>query len=127
MGFLSDAYANTMLDTAFAGTVYIALSTTTPTNTGTNVTEPSGNNYSRVAILTSYWAAAASRSKSNSAAVVFPEASGSWGTVTHFALYSAATGGTFLGWSALTNSRSVTAGLSPVFAVGALVVTIPGT
>lgn len=104
---------------------YIALSTTTPTETGSNFTEPSGNNYSRVSTAAADWAAAsgtAPASKSNSAAITFPTASGSWGTITHFGLFIASSGGTVQIWGALAASKAVASTDTPYFDVGALVI-----
>ncbi len=136
MGFLSDNDANNMLDARFGAvassapaTYYVGLSTTTPTNTGSNITEPSGNAYARVAVTnnTTNWPAAASRSKSNGTTITFPTATGSWGTVTHFVLFDAATAGNMRAWGALTASQSVASGATPDFPVGALVISAPGT
>jgi hypothetical protein len=57
-------------------TVYMALSTTTPTDAGGNVTEPSGNGYARVAIgnNSTNWNAASGGTVTNKTAITFPEA-----------------------------------------------------
>lgn len=129
MGRLADAKTHELLDKEFgavdytpAATHYIALSTTLPTNTGTNVTEPSGNAYARVAVTNNAtnWPAASGRNKSNGTVIQFPTASGSWGTITHFAIYTASSGGTFVGWGALTSSQAVTTGGTPDFQPGDL-------
>jgi hypothetical protein len=60
----------------------------------------------------------------NVADIAFPAPTTSWGTVTHFGLWDAATGGNLLVHGALTTPRVVNGGDSaPVFAAGALVVT----
>lgn len=136
MGRLSDSYSNQLLDLAFSkatnnfpATYYVALSTTTPTNTGTNVTEPVGNSYARVAVTnnSTNFPAASGRAKSNGVVIAFNTATGSWGTCTHFCLYDAASGGNFVAWGALTTPVSPTAGTQASFAVGALVINAPGT
>jgi hypothetical protein len=136
MGRLSDAAANQLLDLAFSkatnnfpATYYIGLSTTVPTNTGTNVTEPSGGTYARVAVTNNAtnFPAASGRAKSNGAVVVFNTATLSWGTVTHFVIYDASTAGTFWGWGALAASQSITTGTQASFAIGALTINAPGT
>jgi hypothetical protein len=136
MGRLSDADANNMLDVRFGGaatnvpsTYYIALSTTAPTNAGTNVTEPTGGAYARAAVpnnLTNF-PAAAGRSKSNGVTVLFPTATADWGTITHFALMDAATGGTMRAWGALTSGQQVSAGATADFPAGALVISSAGS
>lgn len=137
MGRLSDAQANLLLDLYFSkasntnvpATIYVALSTTTPTNTGTNVTEPVGNSYARVAVTnnSTNFPAASNRSKANGTDITFATATGSWGTITHFALYDSLTTGTFLGWGALTVPVSVINGATVTFVTGSLVINAPGT
>lgn len=91
--------------------VYAALSTTTPTDAGGNVTEPSGNAYARVQVPASSWASAASGSIATSADVSFPQASGgNWGTITHVVLYDALTTGNPLVVAALSSSVAVNNG-----------------
>lgn len=81
-----------------ATTVYVALS-------AGGVAEISGGGYARQAIS---MAAFADKSSSNSAQINFPIATADWGTITHAALYDAATAGNGLtGWTALTTSQTV--------------------
>lgn len=85
---------------------YIGLSTTTPTITGTNVTEPSASaGYARIQ-LTSL-SAPNNGVVTNSQAINFNESTASWGTVTHFVIYDAATSGNLLMYGALSKSRNV--------------------
>lgn len=106
--------------------LHVALSTTTPTEAAGNFTEPSGNGYARVSKprAATDWAAASGTAPavaSNATAVAFPAASGgSWGTVTHFGLYSASSGGTLYFWGALGVSKTVNDGDTASFAIGAL-------
>lgn len=134
MGRISDTYANNLLDVAFGksasswpSVVYIGLSTTTPTNTGTNVTEPTGNGYARVAVPNdaTHWPAASSRAKANGGPVTFTAATGSWGTITHFVMYDAASSGNFLAWGAVT-STPITTNDQASFATGQITITSPG-
>lgn len=115
-------------DYARPATVYIALLTATPTdaNTGSTITEPSGNNYSRVAVTNNgtNWPAASGGSKSNGTAINFATASGSWGTVTHVAILDASSNGNVLAWGALSASKTVDSGDTVSFAIGALTVTL---
>ena len=58
--------------TAFTSpTVYIGLSSTTPTETATNITEPSTGSYARVATAAGDWNAASTGATSNLNAVTF--------------------------------------------------------
>jgi hypothetical protein len=104
-----------------AGSLDLALSTTTPTDSGSNFTEPSGNGYARVDIPIASMGAAAGTApaeKSNSAALTFPTASGSWGTVTHYGVMNS--GGTVLAWAALDTAKAIGNGDTASFAIGAL-------
>lgn len=93
-------------------TVYVGYSTTTPNATDGNITEPAGGAYARVAVPAASWAAAASGAITNTAQINFPTATGSWGTVTHFAAYDAATGGNVLFWGTVPNA-AVTTNITP--------------
>ena len=83
-------------------TVYVALSTTTTDDAGA-ITEPVGNGYARTAVVFDAPAAGISLNQ----LVTFPQASGSWGTLTHFALYDAVTGGNSLYHDSLTASLPI--------------------
>jgi len=105
-------------------TVYIGLSTADPTDDASGLAEPSGNNYARVTTSGSDWDASAAGATSNAAAITFPKASGSWGTVTHFALFDAVTSGNMLAYGALSASEAVTANDQLRFSTGALDITL---
>jgi hypothetical protein len=100
-----------------APTVYIGLSTTTPAVAGTGVTEPSGNAYARVATSAATWGSAASGATTNAAAITFPTATGSWGTVTYAVAYDASSGGNLL-WFASIGSQAISSGTTPYIAIG---------
>ena len=132
--------ANTILKAFFgqtssfsiASTCYIGLSTTTPKNDGSNFTEPAESaGYARTLLGTSNsstgWimdTPANNTIKNTNQIIFFPEATESWGTVTHFGLFSAKTGGTPVFWGALTASVAVPVGYIPIFRAGALSVTL---
>lgn len=116
--------------------VWIALYTAAPSDAGGGTEIPSTNNYARVAVsraLTAWAGTQAAASTvassgtggvtSNNAAITFPIPSGSWGTVTHFAILDAVTGGNFLFTGALTVSQTVNTGNTVSFAAGQLVIT----
>jgi hypothetical protein len=109
MGFTTSK-ANAILDALCAGTLYVGLSTADPGNTGSTLAEPSGNNYARVAVASTDWNAAASRQKTNKNAIIFPAASGSWGTVSYFCLFDALTAGNLLASGAISPAQAVVSG-----------------
>ncbi len=60
----------------------------------------------------------------NSQIIYFPEATSDWGTVTHFGLFTSATGGTPFLWGALSDSVNIPSGYVPLFRVGKLSISI---
>ena len=115
-----------ILDHVFAGaaytapsTKYIGLFTAAPGETGGG-TEVSGSAYARqsMAFTTS------GDTTSNNAAVEFPTATGSWGTVSHCAVFDASSSGNMLGWAALTASKAVASGDVFRFDAGDLDITL---
>lgn len=123
MGSLSNYLENKLLDhvlktASFSvpSNIYIALSTADPLDTGAGLAEPSGGSYARVAHNT--WDAASGRATANTGTITFPTASGSWGTITHFAIFDASTGGNMLAHGSLSVSNSVVSGNIVTFAAG---------
>lgn len=115
---------------ASAPTIHIGLSSTTPAEDGTNVTEPSGGSYARVATSGATWNAATLADPSlldNTAQIAFPQASADWGAganMTHVVLYDALTVGNFLGSFALTTPKPVLSGDTFVIDPGDMDVTL---
>jgi hypothetical protein len=105
-------------------TVYIALFTATPSDSGGG-TEVSGGSYARVSVTnnTTNWPNAAAGSKANGATFTFPTASGSWGTVTQFGIFDASSAGNLLYWGDLTSSQAVASGSTASFASGQITIT----
>jgi hypothetical protein len=130
MGSFSDYWEDEILDHVFGKgvytppTIYVALSTADPTDDGSGLAEPSGNGYARVATSGADWDAASGGALDNANAITFPEASGSWGTITHFALYDAATNGNMLAHGALDSSEAISSGEVPRFPAGDLDVSL---
>ncbi len=133
MGSFADYLENKVLDYVFNGTaftpatpLYVGLSTTTITDAGGNITEPSGNNYSRVSVAknTTNWPVASGGAISNGVAITFPTASGSWGTVIDFFISDASSGGNIYGYGTLTVSKAVSSGDTVSFAIGDLDITL---
>lgn len=144
MAALSDYLENKLVDHILRGqtftppaTVYVALFTAAPSDAGGG-TEVSGGAYARVAVTSGLTAWAGTQSAgsttassgtggqtSNNAAVTFPAPSGAnWGTVSHWGIFDASSGGNLLFHGALTASKSVNDGDSaPSFAAGALTIT----
>lgn len=98
---LTDDYNDNVLDALFGGSALslpadyeVALSTTAPADDGTNITEPVGNGYARVSVTNDLttWNASSSGVKTNAIDISFPQATGSWGTITHFALIDQSSG-----------------------------------
>lgn len=108
-------------------TMYIGLSSTTPTEAGGNFTEPSTGSYARVSTAAADWGAAtgtAPATKSTTTAKTFPTATADWvsaANLTYFGLFSASTAGTLLAFGALTTPKPVLNGDTASFASGALV------
>ena len=117
---------------SLASTCYIGLSTTTPDAAGANFSEPStSSGYARVMLgshnqtNTQLMDAPSNGSICNTSNIIFfPEATSSWGTVTHFGLFSNKTGGTPILWGALSSSISIPSGYIPIFRAGALTVSL---
>ena len=84
---------------------YIGLFTAIPNEAGGG-TEVSGTAYVRKAVTFTVTGDTAS----NSAAVEWPVAGGSWGTITSIAIFDAVTGGNMIGYAALTTSKTIATG-----------------
>lgn len=112
--------ANNILNDLFQKTYQIGLSTTTPTVTGGNVTEPaSSTGYKRMTL--SAMGSASDGQIQNSDIIFFPESLASWGTITHFVIYSS---GSVIFYGALDSSVTVPSGYVPIFRAGALKVAL---
>ena len=102
-----------ILDHVFAGaaytapsTKYLALFTAISDGEAGSVTELSGDAYARQAMAFTTSGA----TTSNSGAVEFPTATGSWGTITHVGIYDAASSGNLMVYATLTASKAITTG-----------------
>lgn len=113
-----------------AGSVYVQLSTGTLTAASTqSTTEAAYTNYARQAVArsTGGWTSAGSSptNMSNAAAVTFPACGVTGETETYFSVGTASSGtGSILWGGALTNSLAVSLGITPSFAIGALVLSL---
>lgn len=102
--------------------MYLGLSTTAPTVSGGNITEPSGGNYSRIKLEN--MSAPNNGVISNTEMLSFPKSSLDWGKITHYMLFDAATGGNFLISEELSKARTVEDSTIVGFEVGALKFTL---
>lgn len=98
--------------------IYVALFVGDPLDTGAGGAEVSGGSYARVVMNS--WDAAASRATENTSQINFAEATASWGTVTHFAIYDAITGGNFLAHGDLSSSKAIGTGDNVYFIASAI-------
>lgn len=87
-------------------TWYIGLFTSDPTDTGSAGTEVSGGSYARTSVSFTI----SGNEATNSAAVEFPEATGSWGTITHIGVMDASSAGNMIVHSALSASKTIASG-----------------
>lgn len=98
---------------------YLGLSSTVPALDGTGATEPSdGTGYARVE-LTSL-STPVNGVVTNNAAIDFAESTAEWGTMTHFVIYDALTGGNLLMYGELSASRKVEADTIMTIKLGSL-------
>jgi hypothetical protein len=121
--YLENALINaTLRNTAFTSptVVYLALYTTDPTDADTG-TEVSGGSYARQSIT---FGAPSNGVSTNSAAIEFPQATGSWGTITHVAIRDALTTGNMLYHTPLDASKTIASGDIFRIAIGSLSVTL---
>ena len=101
-----------ILDHVFAGAAYTApsqhylgLFTAAPGEAGGG-TELSGSAYARRPVDFSTSGA----TTSNDAAIEFPTATGSWGTVTHVGVFDAASSGNLMAYATLSSSKAIATG-----------------
>jgi len=121
--YLETALVNaTLRNTAYTSpsAVYLALYTADPTDADSG-TEVSGTSYARQAIT---FGAPSNGVTTNSAAIEFPQAGGSWGTVTHVGICDASTAGNLLYHTALDASKTIATGDVFRVASGSLSVTL---
>lgn len=126
MAGLTVAGQQATCDYIVAQAPYIALCTTVPTDTAAG-TEAAYTGYARKLTAAGDWAAATAAVpsvKSNSATVSFAQCTGGTANVTHFELWTAATGGVRWGWGALNAALAVSSGITPSFSPGQLTVTV---
>lgn len=90
--------------------LYVALYLSDPTENDTG-TEVNGTGYARQQIT--FGAVGTSGTKSivsNNSTITFPTAGGSWGTITHFGIRDASSGGNLLAFAPLSVSKTINSG-----------------
>jgi hypothetical protein len=100
--------------------VYLGLYTSDPTDADSG-SEVTGNAYARQAIT---FGAPSNGVTTNTAAIEFPQATGSWGTITHIGIEDALTSGNLLYHSPLDASKTIATGDVFRIAIGSLSVTL---
>lgn len=101
---------------------YVALYTVAPGEAGGG-TELSGSGYSRQS-ATFTVSGTAPTTASNSAAVEFPEATGSWGTIVAAGIFDAASSGNLIAFANLTTSKTIDTGDVLRFNTGEIDITL---
>lgn len=140
---LSDYLENALVDHIFRGqaytapaNVYVGLSTSACSDSATG-TEVSGGSYARVQVASALasWkgthgsASGASSGTngtiSNAGAITFPAPTANWGSVSHWFIADASSGGNLLICAALTTPKTINNGdAAPSFAIDALTIQI---
>lgn len=107
-----------------SATAYLALHTGNPGETGAS-NEVSGGSYARKAVTNdnTEWSAASSGAAHNLNVQQFVQATANWGTITHFSVWDAASGGNCMFYGALNASKVINSGDYFEFAATALVIT----
>lgn len=121
--YLENALINaTLRNTSYTSpaAVYVGLYTDDP-GEGNTGTEVSGGSYARTAVT---FGAPSNGVSTNSGAVTFPTATGTWGTVTHIGILDASTSGNLLYYTALDASKSIASGDVFTISTGNLSVTL---
>jgi hypothetical protein len=125
MGSISDYLEKELLDHCFNAawasptTVFLGLSTADPLDTGAGLAEPAAGAYSRVTIT---FVTAATRNVTQKAKVTFPQATASWGNITHYSIHDAVSGGNFLAHGSLNTGKTVANGNTPSVATSEVVI-----
>lgn len=121
--YLENALINaTLRNTAYSTPpgVYVALFTSDPTDAGTGA-EVSGGSYAR---KIASFGTPSNGASSTDADIQFDQATGNWGTITHFGIYDSPSGGNLLYHGALTVSKLIETGDVFKIASGNLTVTL---
>lgn len=121
---LDHVFGTGSLDYSSPTVIAVALSTMDPTEDGSGIGEPVGGAYARVATSNPDWDTAAGGSLTNATDITWAEATATWGTITHFAMYDQMSAGNFLAYSTVSVAKQVTNGDTIKFSVGDLKVSL---
>ncbi len=115
--------ASGLQPSTIAGSFYIALYTTDPTDADVG-TEATYTSYARVAVARSVlgWTVSGNTC-SNAALITFPTSTGVDNTITHFGVRTASSGGDLVHFGELTTSRLISNTDTPKFEIGDLTIT----
>jgi len=119
----SDYLEDKILDHVFGGSAYTAPTTlyvglfTSAASDSAAGTEISGNGYARQTAAFTV-SGTSPTTAASSANIEFPEATGSWGTVTYAGVFDALTSGNMLAYAELTDPSDFTTPLSKVISTG---------
>ena len=123
---LEYVFKNTAFSWGANANVFLSLHTADPGEAGSQTTsEATYTSYARVSVVRSGsgWTVSGNQA-SNAALVQFPQATGGTNTITHVAVGTSTSGaGQLLYSGALNSSLSVSSGIQPQFAIGALTIT----
>jgi hypothetical protein len=119
----SDYLEDKVLDHVFGGnaytaptTLYVGLFTSTPTDSTTG-TEVSGGSYARQTAAFTVSGTNPTEAASN-AAIEFPTATATWGTVTYAGIFDAASSGNMIAYAQLTDPADLTTALPKTIGTG---------
>jgi hypothetical protein len=103
---------------------YLALSTTSISSSGSNITEPTGAGYARVLIpnTKSYFTYSTSGCVTNSGSIAFATSSGSFGTIVDIALMDSLTTGSAWFYTTLPTPINIQMNTALSFSASALVI-----
>lgn len=110
----------TVLSALMAGTRYVSLHTANPGPSGAS--EVSGGAYARQGSTFSQ-SGSNPTTASNADLMTFPQASAPWGTITHFGVWDAVSGGNLLAYEAVTTAKAIDTADVARWPIGSLTVT----
>lgn len=128
MGSFADFWEGEILDHLFsigayaAPATWIGLSTADPLDDASGLAEPAGGSYARVQVDAAW--SRAGNEVDNDAEIAFPEATGDWGTISHFAIFDANAAGNMMAHGSLAASKAIDTGDTLKFPAGDLNITL---
>ena len=106
------------------GSLYIALFTASPTDTGSTAAEAAFTNYARQPVSRTAGFTVTGNQVENAGIVTFPQSGSGPETISHFAIMTAVTGGDMIAHGAVDASRTVNNGTTLRFSAGQLVINV---